>query len=165
MNKILLIALLMSMSLGSLLAQQRNNVSEHVRVIISNPSASYLMVSQQFVRLDLAAYPIVPNQPYQPMVEQDITYDILSVGSNKRLVAQLVDGQMPPHTILEVRANPPQGASSHGFQPLSTTQQTIVSNINNMQGTNLEMRFRLRAELGAPILTETERTVRFTIMD
>ena len=165
MYKNILIALLISMSLGGLCAQHINNVSEHVNVIISNPNVSYLTVSQQVVELDLQGYPIIPNQPYLPLVEQDITYNILSVGLNKRLVAQLVDGQMPPNTILEVRANPPQNATSLGFVPLTTTQQPLVTNISNVQGTNLEMRFRLRAELGAPVLTRESKTVRFTIMD
>ncbi|MCL1827308.1 MAG: hypothetical protein FWG20_04615 [Candidatus Cloacimonetes bacterium] len=163
MQKYFLLLLLICFSFGLLVAQ--GSVFEHVNVIISIPSVSYLTVSQHQVELDLQGYPININQEYRPYIEQDITYNILTAGTNKRLVAQLANGPMAPGTILEVRANPPQNATSLGFVALTTGQQPLVTNISNVQGNNLEMRFRLRAELGAPIVSRETKTVRLTIME
>ena len=162
MLKFLYLTLIL-LSMSCLFAQP--SVLEHVNVIISVPSVSYLTVSQHQVELDLHGYPININQEYRPVIEQDITYNILSAGMNKRLVANLANGPMPVGTILEVRANPPQNATSLGFVPLTTSQQPLVTNISNVQGNNLEMRFRLRAELGAPIISRETKTVRLTIME
>ena len=159
------IIIVLSFILSTGLLQARNQAFEHVNVLISIPSVSYISVNQNHVDLDLQGYQININQEYRPYIEKDITYNILVAGTNKRLVAQLTGSPMPTGTMLEIRANPPPSATSHGYVNLSPAPQPIISNISNVQASNLEMRFRLRAELGAPIIARDIKTVRLTIMD
>lgn len=103
------------------------------------------------------------NQIYEPRIV-NTTYNIVSTGFNKQLVAQ-INQDMPASTSLEIRADAPQNAISMGYVNLSAMPVTLVTNISNVSQQNLLLYFKLSAALGAPVSVNANRVITFTIMD
>lgn len=100
---------------------------------------------------------------YEPMVINS-TYNIVSTGSMKRLIAQL-NQNMPVNSSLEVKVDAPANAISLDYVELSATPVPVVTNISNVNQQNLLMYYRLKANLGSPVTVNDNRVVTFTIMD
>ncbi|MDD3502279.1 MAG: hypothetical protein PHE19_07655 [Candidatus Cloacimonetes bacterium] len=130
-------------------------------VNFSVPDIQHIVLDNDALTMNLE-YSGNTQRLYDPVVINR-TYDIVSTGSFKRLVAQL-NYNMPEFTTLEVKADAPANAVSLGYVSLSVAPTPIVTNISNVNQKNLLLYFKLNAKLGAPISINENRVITFTIM-
>jgi hypothetical protein len=78
-----------------------------------------------------------------------------------------INRNMPNNMYLDIRAESPRDAVSHGYITLNTTQQVLVSKIPEMDfpQSNILLFVRFRADIGAPVSTPDNRTLTLTITD
>jgi hypothetical protein len=91
------------------------------------------------------------------------TYDITSNDVNRSITAQL-DSDMPSGVTLSVNLAAPSGATSAGEVLLGTLGTDLVTGINTVNASGLNVTYTLRATAAAGVVPSTTRTVTYTIV-
>lgn len=138
--------------------------SSSLNISFSVPEVQMITINDQSLHFNLN-YAGHSGQLYEPR-NVTTTYNITSTstGNPKRLLARL-NQNMPSNVFLEVRAEAPTNANSLGYVTLTTGNQALVTGISNVHETGRLMQFRLKADLGAQVALNQNRTVTFTISD
>jgi hypothetical protein len=92
------------------------------------------------------------------------TYRVkVASGTTKRITAAL-SSAMPGGVTMTIALVAPSGAASAGTVTLSTTPQTVVTNITNSSfSSNLTITYTLSATSAAGVLASSNRTVTLTV--
>lgn len=90
------------------------------------------------------------------------TYTAKTLLGAKKITAQL-NSNMPPGTTLQVQFAAVPGATSAGVVTLSTTAQTVVSNITNIINKTASITYTLSATPAAGVIPSSTRKVTLTL--
>lgn len=96
----------------------------------------------------------------ETVIDTSTTYNVITNQAVQIITAQL-DSNIPTGLILILTLTAPSGATSSPVT-LNNTNQTAVSGISNLYATDLQIEYRLTANVNAPIGAIT-RTVTLTI--
>ena len=161
MNKIALMLMVLTCSVGLIYAQSRQS---NIIINYTVPEVLSININEAFRDIDLKPGS-TSGSIYDPR-EVNASYTI-NVNSQrpKKLIAQ-IDRNMPNNLVLELRAEAPSVGNSAGFVTLTTFPQTLVENINHVGSERRLLNFRLRASSGAEATTSPQtRVVTLTISD
>lgn len=103
---------------------------------------------------------------FQPSNVFDATtsYTLSSNGTNKKITGS-INGAMPSNTYLLVSLTAPTGATSVGWQPLSTTANNLVTGVSTVAESGLTISYQFGANVNAGVMSAAQRIVTFTITD
>ena len=101
---------------------------------------------------------------FEPSSELDATstYDVSNDAGTMKIVGSL-DSAMPSATLLLANLTAPTGASSAGWQTLSTSPIDLVTSIGILDESALSISYRFHAPVAAGIIASAQKTVTLTI--
>lgn len=91
-----------------------------------------------------------PGSEPDSVVDSSTTWNISTNNSGMKMTGN-IDLAMPSGVTLEVQLQAPGGASSQGYQSLTTTSKDLVLGINGGYGSSLTINYRLSATVNAAI--------------
>jgi hypothetical protein len=94
-----------------------------------------------------------------------VTYAITNNAGtdSKKLVGKVSAAPTSP-TVLSVNVTAPSGAASGGYLELTTSDQDLVTGIDNINATGLAIAFKLHSTVAAGVVSSTNTTFTMTVV-
>lgn len=105
-------------------------------------------------------FTVTPGGP--AATDNTTTYSVVTNEINRRIFAAL-NTNMPTGLTLQVSLQAPTGATSAGFQTMTTTSTDLVTGISNVNQTGLTVSYSLSADVTAATAPSATRTLTYTI--
>ena len=94
-----------------------------------------------------------------------VTYAITNnAGDNSKKLVGKVSAAPTSPTVLSVNVTAPSGATSAGYVALTTSDQDLVTLIDNLNATGVAIAFKLSSTVAAGIVASTSPTFTLTIV-
>lgn len=94
-----------------------------------------------------------------------VTYDITNnAGDNSKKLVGKVSAAPTSPTVLSVNVTAPSGATSAGYIDLTTTDQDLVTAIDNVQASGVAIAFKLHSTVAAGVVSSASPTFTMTIV-
>ncbi|HUR20890.1 MAG TPA: hypothetical protein VMZ90_08800 [Vicinamibacterales bacterium] len=94
-----------------------------------------------------------------------VTYDITNnAGADSKKLIGKINTSMPANTVLSVNVTAPSGALSADFVALTTSDQDLVTGIDNVNESGVAISFKLEATVAAGVIASATKTFTMTIV-
>ena len=94
-----------------------------------------------------------------------VTYDITNnAGADSKKLIGKINTSMPANTVLSVNVTAPSGALSADFVALTTSDQDLVTGIDNVNEAGVAISFKLEATVAAGIVASATKTFTMTVV-
>ena len=129
------------------------------------PSTS-IVITGQDPEFEVVTEPLVPGDRRVTQFKTGISYSIVCAdGCTKKIIAQL-DNEMPQGTYFKVYMSPPPGATTTGFQTLSTIERDLVLNVSGTTVVkNASIIYEVDVDSSVMSLAPFTRKVIYTFID
>ncbi|MCK5644885.1 MAG: hypothetical protein KAJ19_29060 [Gammaproteobacteria bacterium] len=132
------------------------------RIPYRNPAATNISVSGNPGTLNIS-FAIAGFEPFSE-TDATTTYDISNDGSTVKITGSL-NSAVPANTQLLLSLAAPTGATSTGWQYLTTSPSNLVTSIGTLDESGLTITYRFFAPTSAGIIASSQRTVTLTVAD
>ena len=94
-----------------------------------------------------------------------VTYAITNnAGADSKKLVGSLDTSMPANTTLSAAVTAPTGGASAGFVALTTSDQDLVTGIDNVAESSIGVSFKLHATVAAGIVASDSKTFTMTVL-
>ena len=106
------------------------------------------------------------GQPLDSVTDSTgVTYDITNnLGDGSKKLVGKINSAMPANTVLSVNVTAPAGAVSEDFVALTTSDQDLVTGIDNVVALLVPISFKLDATVDAGVVASATKTFTMTVV-